>query len=142
MTQTATIPMTINLPTSLVRDLETTALRHQRTLSAVVRDLLMREQPFLPSLPHQVEDELTAMSNLSDETLWLLARSTLTKTEQEKLATLNQRAKENLLTTEEQANQDALLMMYNQTMIRRAQAASLLKIRGYDLSDPAVLQQQ
>lgn len=142
MTQIATVPMTINLPRSLVRTLETTALRHQRTLSAVVRDLLMRGQPLLPSLPDKVEDELAAMSNLSDDTLWLLARSTLTKTERETLATLNQQAKQRPLTKKEQANQDALLMAYNKTMIRRAQAASLLKTRGYDLSDPAILQQQ
>jgi len=45
--------------------------------------------PLLPALPQDVEAELAAFANLSDEVLWFLARSTLTEAEQEELATLN-----------------------------------------------------
>jgi len=132
--------MTINLPRSLVRELEITARRHQRTLSGIVRDLIMQAKPALPTLPDKIEAELAALPNLSDDVLWLVARNTLTKTEQDELAVLNQQAKQTPLTEKEEASREALLATYNHMMVRRAQAASLLTARGHDLSDPAVLQ--
>ncbi|MCP4195652.1 MAG: ribbon-helix-helix protein, CopG family [Proteobacteria bacterium] len=140
MPQTATISVTVNLPDSLVREIETTARQQQRSISAVVRELVLQGWPTLPSLPDEVEAELAAFSNLSDDVLWMLARSTLAETEQEKLAGLNHLAKQRSLTEEEGANRDALLDAYNRAVVRRAQAVLLLKAHGYDLSDPSILQ--
>jgi Arc/MetJ-type ribon-helix-helix transcriptional regulator len=140
MTQTATIPVTVNLPGSLVREIETTARQQRRSISDVVRELVLQGWATLPSLPDKIEAELAAFSNLSDDVLWLLARSTLTEAEQEKLAELNHLAKQRSLTEEEGANRDALLDAYNRAMVRRAQAVLLLKAHGYDLSDPSILQ--
>lgn len=140
MAQTATIPVTVNLPGSLVRDMETTARQQQRSVSAVARELILQGWPMLPSLPDEVEAELAAFTNLSDAVLWLLAQSTLTEAEQEKLAELNRQSKQHSLTEEEEASREALLDAYNRVMVRRAQAALLLKARGYDLSDPRILQ--
>ena len=90
-------------------------------------------------MPQDVEAELAAFTSLSDDVLWLLARSTLTEVEQEELAALNSQAKQRPLTQEEQSRQQALLDTYDRLIVCRAQAALLLKLRGYDLSDPAVL---
>jgi len=57
--------------------------------------------PLLPALPQDVEAELAAFTNLSDEVLWLLARNTLTEAEQEELATLNDVAQQRSLTQAE-----------------------------------------
>lgn len=140
MTQSVTIPVTVNLPGSLVHEIESTARQQQRSVSAVVRELILQGWPKLPSLPDEVEAELAAFTNLSDDVLWLLARSVLTEAEQEKLAELNHLAKQRGLTEEEKAKREALLNAYHLTMVRRGQAALLLKARGYDLSDPSILQ--
>jgi hypothetical protein len=93
----------------------------------------------LPALPQDMEVELVAFTNLSDVILWLLARSTLMEAEQEELATLNYVAQQRSLIQTELARQQVLVDAYERIMIRRAHAALLLKLRGYDLSDPTVL---
>jgi hypothetical protein len=93
----------------------------------------------LPALPQDVEVELAVFTNLSDEVLWLLARSTLMEAEQNELATLNYVAQQRSLTQIEQARQQVLVDAYERMMIHRAHAALLLKLRGYDLSDPTVI---
>jgi hypothetical protein len=41
------------------------------------------------------------------------------------------------LTNEERIEEETLLTLYRETLLVRAQAAVLLKQRGYDVSDPA-----
>ena len=94
----------------------------------------------MPTLPDEIEAELTAFTSLSDDVLWLLARSTLPETEQERLAELNYQAKQRDLTEAEETERDRLLDSYNRVMVRRAEAALLLKARGYDLANTNVLQ--
>lgn len=131
--------ITINLPETLVEQLESTAQSQHRSVADVIREFIIDHWKLTPKLPDDVEAELAALPNLSDETLWLLACSTLTKEEQQHLARLNQDAKERALTEEEHTQLQALLDQYDRMMVRRAQAALLLKNRGYDLSNPTVL---
>ena len=100
----------------------------------------MKLQPELPSLPEDVEAELASFSQLSDDVLWLIARSTLTREQQRDLADLNDEAQRHPLAAVEQTRQQALIHAYDRMMVRRAQAALILKQRGYDLTDLAVLQ--
>ena len=136
---TVTTPVTINVPTTIFQQLEILAHQQHRSVSDMVCEIVLREVPLLPTLPQVVEEELAAFTSLSDEVLWLLARSTLTEAEQEELATLNDLAQQRSLTQAEQGRQQVLVEAYERMMIRRAHAALLLKLRGYDLSDPAVL---
>jgi len=93
-------------------------------------------------LPDDVESELAAFPHLSDEVLWLVARSTLTAAEQRALAILNQAAKTRHLEAVEIARLETLLGLYDRLLVRRAQAAASLQQRGYDLCNPQVLQPQ
>ena len=136
---TVTTPVTITVPTTIFQQLEALAHQQHRSVSDMVCEIVLREVPLLPTLPQDVEAELAAFTNLSDEVLWLLARNTLTEAEQEELATLNDVAQKRSLTQAEQARQQVLVEAYERMMIRRAHAALLLKLRGYDLSDSAVL---
>ena len=136
---TVTTPVTITVPTTIFQQLEILAHQQHRSVSDMVCEIVLREVPLLPTLPQDVEAELAAFTNLSDEVLWLLARSTLTEAEQEELATLNDLAQQRSLTQEEQARQQVLVEAYERMMICRAHAALLLKLRGYDLSEPTVL---
>lgn len=94
----------------------------------------------LPSLPADVEAELASFSQLSDDVLWLIARNSLTREQQRDLADLNDEAQSRALTAAQQTRQQALIHIYDRMLVRRAQAALILKQRGYDLTDLAVLQ--
>lgn len=96
--------------------------------------------PPQPRLPDDVEAELAALPSLSDEVLWLLARSTLTLEEQNTLAFLNSTAKTRTLDPAETERLETLLDLYDRMLVRRAQAAAILQQRGYDLRNPNVLQ--
>ena len=134
--------MTVELPVTVLEKLQATARQQQRSVSEVVHDLILHALPehSLPELPQDMKDELANFANLSNDVLWLLARSTLTKTQQQELAFLNNEAQQRSLTEEEQARQQVLTDKYDRVLLRRAEAARLLQLRGYDLSNPQVLQ--
>ncbi len=134
--------VTIDLPNVLAQQLASVARQQQRSVAEVARERLLQAWPTLPSLPDDVEMELALFTGLSDDVLWLLARSTMQANEREELANLNELAKQRGLTEKEQTRQTTLLDAYERTLVRRAHAAFLLKQRGYDLSDPHILQAQ
>jgi hypothetical protein len=129
--------MTVELPVIAFQQLEMVAHQQRRSVREVVQDLILRS---LPGLPQDVKDELATFASLSDDVLWLLARSTLTEEQRQELADLNRKAQRCSLTDEEKAHQQELIDSYNRVLVRRAEAARLLKSRGYDLSNLAVLQ--
>ncbi len=135
------MPITIDLPAATVRQLEVTARQQKRTVPDLVQEIVLHQVARLPLLPDDVEVELAAFANLSDDVLWLLARSTLSPQEQEELAELNRLASERPLTASQIFRQQELVEYFDRVLVRRAQAAHLLMQRGYDLSDPATLQQ-
>lgn len=135
-----TVQVTVELPETALEQLQQVSRQQRRSVPEVMRDLVLQELPGLPPLPQDMERELAAFAALSDDLLWLLARSTMTTGQQQELATLNDEAQRRTLTPAEQERQQTLVDQYDRVMVRRAQAAALLKNRGYDLSDPAVLQ--
>lgn len=135
-----TIPytsVTVELPNIAVDQLQGLAQQQRRSLRDILKDLIMRA---LPELPEDVKDELGSFKHLSDDVLWLLARSTLSAEEQYDLAKLNDEAQRRPLTGSQVQRQQALIDKYNRALVRRAEAARVLQTRGYDLSDLAVLQ--
>ena len=136
------LSVTIDLPEALLHQLESESHNQRRSVGEIIRDLVIQSWQPLPRLPDDIEAELAALPSLSDEALWLLARSTLTKAEQQELTILTGTAKTRTLKPTEAERLETLLDRYDRTILRRAQAATLLQKRGYDLSDPAVLQPQ
>jgi hypothetical protein len=131
--------VTIELPANAFKKLQETAHQQHRSINEVARDLILRELPDLPPLPPELQTELAAFANLSNEVLWVLARSTLTEPQQQELAKLNDEAQRRLLTEVEQNRQQILIDIYNRVLVHRAHAAALLRARGYDLADPTIL---
>lgn len=80
---------------------------------------------------------LAQMTYLNDAALWQAARSTLPSEQRERLAALHETQHRRPLSIGEQAEEQALLKLYREVVLVRAQAAVLLKQRGYDVSDPA-----
>lgn len=76
------------------------------------------------------------MAYLNDAALWQAARSSLLQAQRERLEELHDKQQREGLTSEEQNEDQELLALYQDTILVRAQAAVLLKQRGYDVSDP------
>jgi uncharacterized protein YnzC (UPF0291/DUF896 family) len=62
----------------------------------------------------------------------------MTAEQRERLETLHDKQQREGLTPDEQAEEQALLSLYRETLLVRAQAAVLLKQRGYDVSEPQI----
>jgi 23S rRNA maturation mini-RNase III len=74
---------------------------------------------------------LAQLAYLNDAALWQAARTTLPAAQRERLESLHQKNQRDGLTAEEQAEeQAALLALYRETVLVRAQAAVLLKQPG------------
>jgi hypothetical protein len=76
------------------------------------------------------------MTYLNDATLWQAARATMTIEQRERLQYLHDKQQREKLTPEEQAAEQALVSLYRETLLIRAQAAVILKMRGYNIVDP------
>jgi hypothetical protein len=131
--------ITVTLPAPVFVHFQQMAEQQHSSVPEVVRELVLRDW-LIPQLPPEFEAELAAFARLSDEVLWILARSTMPQAQQLELAHLNRLAQQRALTEPENHRQDILGELYDRTLVRRAQAAALLKDRGYDLSNPSVLQ--
>ena len=131
--------ISLELPPAAYEQLRLAATRQNRPVAEVVKDIVLREIPELPTLPADIESELKSFSLLSDDVLWLIARSSLQLKQQMDLAKLNDLAQRRQLTAAELTQQQYLADSYDRLLIRRAQAALALEHRGYDLSDPTVL---
>jgi hypothetical protein len=123
----------IELPSETFAQLEEVARQQQRGVDDIVRAMILHELPGLPPLPEDIEAELAAFERLSDDVLWLLAKNTLTAAQQEELAALNETNQQRDLTALERERQQLLLDAYDRAVIRRAQAAAILKERGHDV---------
>lgn len=88
----SSIPITIELPTPIAEQLAEEASRQKMSVRELVRELILEDWSGLPSLPDDVEAELAAFHSLSDNVLWLIARTTLSSGEREELADLNDEA--------------------------------------------------
>jgi hypothetical protein len=74
---------------------------------------------------------------IDDAALQQVALSTMPAAQQARLEALHFKLQQHgALTAEEQAEEEALVALYRETILIRAQAAVLLKQRGYDVSDP------
>jgi len=125
----------VELPSETFERLEEVARQQRRSVDEIVRAMILQELPELPPLPHALETELEAFGRLSDDVLWLLAKNTLSPSQQAELAELNELSQQRDLTSVEQGRQQTLLALYHQVLVRRAQAAVILKARGHDLDE-------
>ena len=135
-----TLTVAIDLPDPMVQQLELFAHQRHQSVADVVREWVIKELPVLPTLPDDVEKELSAFADLSDDVLWIVARGTLTTQNQKELASLNRKAEQRTLTQAESKRQEELVAAFDRVLMRRAEAAHQLQLRGYDLSDPKILQ--
>ena len=129
--------VTLDLPEPTYKQIRTAAKRAQRPFNDVLVEAVTAVAPVLGSVSKQLRSDLAQMAYLNDAALWQAARATMSVKQRERLEMLHheQQSKRRPLTPQEQAEEQGLLALYRETILVRAQAAVLLKQRGYDISD-------
>src|SRR5258708_36014539 len=88
----------------------------------------------MPRLPVDEEAELAALRLLSDDALWTIAAEQMPRLQQERRSALLRLNERQALADAEQAELDDLLLRRDGLMVRKAEAAALLKQRGLSVT--------
>jgi hypothetical protein len=131
--------VTIYLPNPLYERMRSTAQIQQRPIEKLLLDVVATGLPLLDDLPPELVDEMAALALLNDAALWRAARRTLLPDQHRQMDALLAKKGRGELTPAEQQVLDHLLAEYEHVVLVRAQAAMLLQQRGYDVSDPSIL---
>jgi hypothetical protein len=125
----------IHVPAHIYEQVKRAARAAHRPVDDVLAEALLAVVPSAGE-PDQVRATLAQMAYLNDAALWQAARSTMPAEQRERLASLHDKQQRRGLSDSERSDEAALLDLYHQTVLVRAQAAVLLKQRGYDIADP------
>ena len=140
MEQTATIQtFTLNLPNLLRERIRRLAHKFQKTEQDILLDAISTALPPLAGVAPQLADELAELTFLNDAALWRIARSTRPEERYNQMDGLLARKGQGKITATEQQALEELVQQSQQLVLKRGQAAVLLQHRGYDLSNPEIL---
>lgn len=129
-------PVTIHLSEQVYRQIKRAADTVRRPVAEVVADAVAAAAPVMDAPASDLRAELAQMAYLNDAALWKAARSTLSRDQRQQLETLHDKQQRVGLAPDEYAQEQALVKLYRETLLVRAQAVALLQQRGYDVSDP------
>jgi hypothetical protein len=93
----------------------------------------------LADLPDEIVDDMAALALLNDAALWRVAKEIMAPDRYARLDELLSEKSRRTPKSAEQLELDELMNEYDHVVLRRAQAAVLLKQRGYNLTSPNVL---
>jgi len=127
--------VTLNVPNTIYKKIEQAAILAQRPLEQVLTEAVTAVAPVINTASNQLQTALAQMAYLNDATLWQMARATMPKEQQTELEDLHHQKQNQGLSKNEEKTEQTLLQLYRETILIRAQAAVLLKLRGYDISN-------
>jgi hypothetical protein len=105
-----------------------------QSVEQILLDHLQTLSISLPTLPPDIETELEALRNLSDDALWTIAREQMPDDVQTRAHELMDKNARAILGADESAELEHLVERADRLMLRKAEAASLLKARGYSFT--------
>jgi hypothetical protein len=105
---------------TVAQPVEQLLLNHLKTLAAP-----------LPILPPDTQAELDALQRLSDDALWTMAREQMPEDVQARAHALMDKNSRRVMTDEEHTELERLVERGDRLMLRKAEAAALLRKRGY-----------
>lgn len=126
----------LDLPEVVYQQIRRAAEKTHRPFNDVLIEAVSAAAPVMEMPPSSLRAALAQMAYLNDAALWQAARATMTVAQRERLEDLNDQQQREGLSLAEQEEAQALVALYRETILVRAQAAVLLKQRGYDVSDP------
>jgi hypothetical protein len=112
------------------------AEKARRPVNDVLVEAVTAVAPVMDTEPGHLRAALAQMAYFNDAALWQAARTTMLSEQRNRLAALHDKQQYAPLTPAEQAEEQELLTLSRETLLVRAQAAVLLKQRGYDVSEP------
>ena len=131
-----TQPVTIQLPEDVYERLQILAEKRQNSVESELLEVVVNA---FPGEENELSAELTQILNdlslLDDKALWQAARSHLPRSASERLEFLHHKRQREGLTAAERDEDTTLLAQYERYLLVRAQAAVLLKQRGFDVSE-------
>ncbi len=124
--------ITLEVPETLYERLMSTAVAMQRPLQEVVlRALTVGCPPRWEDVPEEFQSALSALDRLEDEALWRLARGHRSGEEFRRYEELLDQKQERDLSAVEQRELAQLRYEADLFVLRKAQAAALLRWRGH-----------
>lgn len=128
--------VTVELPDAVYDQIKRAAERTGRPVDKVLTEALTVVAPVIDTAPASLKSALAHLAYLNDAALWQASRATMATEQRERLQKLHGLQGQRQLSDAERAEEQALLQLYRETLLVRAQAAVLLMQRGYDVSDP------
>ncbi|MCP4659087.1 MAG: hypothetical protein GY856_27070 [bacterium] len=126
--------ITLHLPETLYHRFRQRAEWTHRSLETELLDAVASATSVEDELAPELIAAVETLEELEDEELWRLARETVPREASQKLEALHSKQRDEGLDQDEDATRAMLIHEYERTMLIRAQAASLLKDRGHDVS--------
>jgi hypothetical protein len=130
--------MTDQIVLTLPEDISELARRIAATTAQPVEQVLLDHLKTLtiplPNLPSDIQAELDALKNLSDDTLWTIAREQIPEDVQTRAQTLMDRNNSGEIAPEEYTELETLTHRADRLMLRKAEAAAILRQRGHEFS--------
>lgn len=120
----------LSLPDDVSEQVRRLAAERAQSVEDVVLDHL--KTLALPSLPPDVQAELDALQRLSDDALWTIAREQMSGTVEARAHELMTKNTQGRLTDGESAELAAYVQRADRLMLRKAEAAHILRERGYE----------
>ena len=107
------------------------ARQSNQSVEEVILSHLKNLSGSLPALPTDIQDELSAFGKLSDDTLWTIARDQMPSEVQNRAQALMTKNNQGDLSDDEQSELDMLVQRADRLMLRKAEAATILRQRGH-----------
>ena len=126
--------VTLHLPEATYRRLVELSTKSERPLTEETVHLLNSALATDESLTSDITARLEYLSLLTDEELWNAATSTASEEDNELMQGLLEKRQRAGLTSNETEQVQVLSAHFNQIMMTRAKAATILLERGHDIS--------
>ena len=127
-------PVTLQLPNALYHHLKRRAEQARRSVEDELVEVVATAVLVGDELSADLGEATSPLSLLGDNDLWRAARSHLPAEASAQLESLHLKRQSEVLTESEKQTLASLVRQYERAMLVRAQAAALLKQRGYDVS--------
>lgn len=129
--------VTFDISRRTYEQIKRAAEKKHRAVTDVLAEAVTAVAPVIDTDSIDLQTALAQLAYLNDAALWQAARTAMSVEQRDRLAWLQDKRQRDGLAQEEQSEEKALLKLYRETMLIRAQAAVLLKARNYDVSDPS-----
>jgi hypothetical protein len=130
MTEQITVTLPEDISTRVRQIAETTSQSVEQIVLNYLKSLTIQ----LPSLPVDDQAELDALHRLSDDALWTIAREQVPEAAQARARALMEKNSRGTITDAETAELEELVQRADRVMLRKAEAAAILKERGFAFS--------